>query len=85
MRQEKDVAPSTMEKIESILPTLAPDEQDGVLDFIEAIRGRSILDDLSVEDQKELDRRIATVDLTTAIPLETVMSDARKRLAKFKR
>jgi hypothetical protein len=77
-------APSTMEKIESILPTLAPDEQDGVLDFIEAMRGRSILDDLSDEDQAELDRRIATIDLASAIPLETVMTDARKRLAKFK-
>lgn len=70
-----------MEKIESILPTLAPDEQDGVLDFIEAIRGRSILDELSEEDQAELDRRIATTDLATAIPLGHVMSEAYQRLA----
>jgi hypothetical protein len=74
-----------MEKIESILPTLAPEEQDGVLDFIEAIRGRSILDDLSDDDQAELDKRISTIDLATAIPLETVMNDARSRLAKFNR
>jgi hypothetical protein len=74
-----------MKKIESISPTRAPDEQDGVLQFIEATRGRSILTALSDEDQAELDRRIATIDLAAAIPLEVVMADASSRLAKFKR
>jgi hypothetical protein len=75
---------STMEKLAEILPTLAPDEQDGVLDLIEAMRGRSVLDDLSAEDEAELDRRIATIDLRTAIPLEQVMAEIQQSLARFK-
>jgi hypothetical protein len=75
---------STMEKLAEILPTLAPDEQDGVLDLIEAMRGRSVLDDLSADDQLELDRRIATIDLRTAIPLEQVMAEIQQSLARFK-
>ena len=75
---------STMEKLAEILPTLAPDEQDGVLDLIEAMRGRSVLDDLSADDQLELDRRIATIDLKTAIPLEQVIAEVQQSLARFK-
>jgi hypothetical protein len=74
-----------MDSTAKLLPNLAPDEQDGVLDFIGAKRGRSIVDDLSNDDQAELDRRIATINFADAIPLETVMNDACKRLATFKR
>ena len=77
-------ATSIIEKINEILPTLAPNEQDSVLEHIEYLRGPLMLETLSDEDHTEFERRIATIDLATAIPLEQVISEARAKIARYK-
>ena len=76
---------NTIEKIKELLPTLAAEEQASVLEHIEYLRGPSMLETLSDDDHAELERRIATIDLATAIPLEQVISEARAKIAKYKK
>ena len=73
---------STVQRLAQVLPTLSQSEQEHVLDYIEFMRGKSIFDDLSDEDNAELQRRAATIDASTAIPLDRVIAGARARLKR---
>ena len=72
---------ATIQQIAEILPTLASDEQESVLDYIRLMRGGSVLADLSSDDKAELLRRAATIDPSTTVPLDQVIAGARQRLA----
>ena len=72
---------ATIQQISEILPTLAADEQESILDYIRLLRGGSVLADLSDDDKAELLRRASTIDPTTTVSLHQVIAEARQRLA----
>jgi anti-sigma-K factor RskA len=72
---------STMEQIQRLLPKLAAEDQDSVLEYIEFLSGESVLTQLSTEDRAELERRAAEAETLPMIPLRRVIAEARQRLA----
>jgi hypothetical protein len=73
---------STIERINELLPTLAAEDQDNILEHIEYLRGPPILSQLSREDEAELLRRAA--DTSDLIPLEQVIAEARAKIARYR-
>lgn len=75
---------TALTRIVQILPSLAEDEQESVLDYIELMRGKPVADGLSDGDRAELLRRAASAGPTTTVPLDEAMARARDTLAKLR-
>ncbi len=70
----------TLETLTSTIASLSEDERARVLEFIAKMRGSMSSVALSEADRAELFSRAATFDPATAVPLESVIENARARL-----
>lgn len=66
------------------LSGLSAAERENLLDYIAIMRGKPVLDDLSEEDRRELERRALTIDTETLVPVREVGARVKSRLATRK-